>query len=162
MQAADLRLLIDETRVVRAGDDAVLAADALVGVHRHDAGLRVAMGGARRADRDARGVRALLAGHAHVAAVGGIAALAFDFVVLQLEQQTSHSLGELVRFVAGDSAVAAANALVLVEDHTIVRRTGLTDLAGAASAEGHEDQGASTGASEKFSPVDLFAHDVLQ
>lgn len=157
---SNLSFLIDETCIVRASDDAVLAADALVSVHRHNTGLGIAMSSTRRANRHTRCILTLLAGNTDVAAVGGVTAT-FDLAVFQFEQQTRHTLREVIRLVTSDSAVATAYALVLVKDHPIVRLTGFTLLSSTASTEGHEDERASTGTSEKFSPVDLFAHNVL-
>ena len=79
------------------------------------------MSGARRADSHARRVLALLAGNANVLAICSVAALAFDLVALKFQNEARAALGQLVGLIAGLSAVAAANALVLVKDHHIVR-----------------------------------------
>ena len=113
------------------------------------------------ADRNARRVLTLLAGNAEILTVLGVTALAFDLVALQCKQETGAAFRQLVGLVAGDTAVTAADALVLVEDHAIVGLTGSCLLTRAASAEGHQHERANTGTSEKFSPVDHFAHNVL-
>ena len=82
---SDLGLFIDEAHVVRTCHDAVFASDALGGVHRNDARLGIAMGGAGRAHSHAGSVLALLARNADVAAVGLIAAIGFELAALQFQ-----------------------------------------------------------------------------
>lgn len=117
----NLGFRVDPAGVVGAGCDAVFAADTAVRIHRDDVGFRIVVAGAGRADLHARRIHALLAGNADVVTFWARHAL---------QKHTRAPWGEVICFVAGAFAFAAADAFILVEDHHVVR----TDLADAQKA----------------------------
>ena len=84
----------------------------------------------RRADTNAGRFLALLTRHAGIVAILFIAAVGLDAV--ELHQKARSPFRKLVGLIAGNLAFAAANALVLVKDHHVMRLTVLSGDAGAA------------------------------
>ena len=145
----DFGLLVDVAGVVGAGRDAVLAPDAPIGIHGHDARGRVMVAGARRADLHAGRILALLARDADVVALGS---------GHPLKDHAGAPRGKVIGFVAGMLAFAAADALVLVEDHHVVRLLlPVRGSVGRAAAERKDNESADA-RREESSPVDRFSH----
>jgi len=150
--------LINESHVVGASCDAVLAADALVGVHRDDSRGRIAVRGACRANLDARGVLALLAGYADILALSGRGIKRR----LTLKRHAKLPCRNVVRFAAGTLAQTAADAFVLVKDHHVVGAGPIFFLVPcAASGKTEHSQRSDPGSCEELSSVNLYAHVVL-
>lgn len=144
----NLGFRVDPAGVVGAGCDAVFAADTAVRIHRDDVGFRIVVAGAGRADLHARRIHALLAGNADVVTVWARHAL---------QKHTRAPWGEVICFVAGAFAFAAADAFILVEDHHVMRALLAVDRVGGAPSERNDDKSAG-GCREEASPVNVLGH----
>lgn len=74
-----------------------------------------------------------------------------------LQKHTRAPWGEVICFVAGAFAFAAADAFILVEDHHVVRALLAVDRVGGAPSERNDDKSAG-GCREEASPVNVLGH----